>query len=131
MKKTFKLGELSQIDQVLNELEKERLPFPTMFKLHKIRKAVREEVADAARIRHKIINEYADHDENGDVVHVKEDNERMRISMSAENEKACLKEIEDLLNTEVEITYPVIKQSDFSKEVMVSGLVMDALYEFM
>lgn len=73
------------------------IPASTLFILKGMRKKLNEEVSKFNELRTEYIKEYAERDENNNIVYVKENVIRLRDSL------ACNNKIQELENTEIDV----------------------------
>jgi len=112
----IKLGEINIILDNLNKLIDKEINIKTSYKLSKLLKHLVNEynVFDENRI--KLINKYAEKDENNEVRINKENNS---IIITDNNKDKFNKEINELVNIEIEIFIEKIRLDDLG-EIMVS-----------
>ena len=112
----IKLGELSTIIGSLNKLIDKEIPIKTSYKLSKLTRNLMNEYKIYEDNRMKLINKYAEKDENGNIKINKEDNTIMILNG---NRDKFNNEFIELVNIEIELEFDKIKLDDLS-DVMIS-----------
>lgn len=97
----LKLQDIVQNINFYLDFSKQAMSAKTAFKFSKILKQIIEEYNSYNNIRKELIERYAIKDDNGKVIY----DDKQNASISNENYQIFSKEIEDLLNTNVQITY--------------------------
>lgn len=92
------MKEISAFEGIMNELSSLRLPAKTAYKISRIAKKVETELKTFYEMRLKIVQEYGEKDENGELVLAGPDSAKIREESISE----CNKELEDLLGVQVE-----------------------------
>lgn len=93
------LNDILNSNNIFREISNKTLPVKTAFRIARIIRELDKENATFDEARRKIINKYADYDENGNIKQTDEGN----IIIKQECIDACNNEIIELLNTIVEI----------------------------
>jgi len=99
----IKLGQVSDALGVLNILASQKLPSSTAFNVKKLGDTLFQEFKQFEGIRTKTCEEYCDKDADGKPVKVKAENGREEYSFSAEQRELFNKEINELLNEEIDV----------------------------
>ena len=104
------------------------LPLKGAYKLNKIKKAVEKEGEFYTEKFQEIVEKYAKHDENGELV-FSEDGNQIMIKDGMVQE--CNQALEDLQNLEVEIENYGLTLNDLGEDVECTPDELDALMPFM
>lgn len=104
------------------------LPLKGAYKLNKIKKAVEKEGEFYTEKFQEIVEKYAKHDENGELV-FSEDGNQIMIKDGMVQE--CNQALEDLQNLEVEIENYGLTLDDLGEDVECTPDELDALMPFM
>ena len=104
------------------------LPLKGAYKLNKIKKAVEKEGEFYTEKFQEIVEKYAKHDENGELV-FSEDGNQIMIKDGMVDE--CNQALEDLQNLEVEVENYGLTLDDLGEDVECTPDELDALMPFM
>lgn len=110
----------------LTSLNSQKLPLKTAFKLKTIIKKVDEEYEKYDQVRVAALNSYGDKNEEGALVI----DENGNIPLSGDNAQSFVKEMNDLIDLDVEI--PTISVSDLGSELSISSeelMLLDFIVE--
>jgi hypothetical protein len=100
----------SEIEKLINSLSiltKEKLPVKTAYKLVKLLKKIDEEYKIFIEQRSKIINEYSEKDDKGNII-VNKDNDTNSIPIKNEFIKQCELELKELYQISFDIDFSLI-----------------------
>jgi len=98
----FTLAEIQKLNEEISDLLKEKLPVYMKFKLHTLKKKMKDDVDSAQTLQKELFEKYG-YKENG----------TYRIKMDNGNYELFLKEQEELLKHKVELEYEQLKLSVF------------------
>ena len=109
---TIKLNDLLFAMESYKKIDKEKFPLKTAYKLSKLYNVLEAEVKVYEESVKEALIKYAKKDENGEpITQMVEQGERIEID--PEKQAICMKEIEDLNNSEIEIADCNISISEF------------------
>lgn len=109
---TIKLNDLLFAMESYKKIDKEKFPLKTAYKLSKLYNVLEAEVKIYEESVKEALIKYAKKDENGEpITQMVEQGERIEID--PEKQSVCMKEIEDLNNSEIEIADCNILISEF------------------
>ena len=106
----LKLQDIVQNINFYLDFSKQPMSAKTAFKFSKILKQIIEEYNSYNNIRKELIERYAVKDDNGKVIY----DDKQNASINNENYQIFSKEIEGLLNTNVQITYTPLLVGEIS-----------------
>ena len=107
----LKLNELLNATDALQTLSKKSLQARPAFQVVRLLKAADKEIQEFNDIRVKVVNQYGDKDENGELI----TDENGNCHIAPEHINEFNKELNDLLNTEIEINANMLSLEDLEK----------------
>ena len=107
----LKLNELLNATDALQTLSKKSLQARPAFQVVRLLKAADKEIQEFNDIRVKVVNQYGDKDENGELI----TDENGNCHIAPEHINEFNKELNDLLNTEIEINANMLSLSDLEE----------------
>lgn len=110
----------------LSALSERKLPVRAAIQVAKAHRVLREEWEDVEKLREKMIEEYAERDENGEKVRGEEINGQATVKIRQDAREQFNKEWKELLNSEVEVDV-TISLADFGSNVEIEPSILDAL----
>lgn len=110
----------------LSALSERKLPVRAAIQVAKAHRVLREEWEDVEKLREKMIEEYAERDENGEMVRGEEINGQATVKIRQDAREQFNKEWKELLNSEVEVDV-TISLADFGSNVEIEPSILDAL----
>lgn len=110
----------------LSALSERKLPVRAAIQVAKAHRVLREEWEDVEKLREKMIEEYAERDENGEKVRGEEINGQATVRIRPDVREQFNKEWKELLNSEVEVDV-TISLADFGSDVEIEPSILDAL----
>lgn len=110
----------------LSALSERKLPVRAAIQVAKAHRVLREEWEDVEKLREKMIEEYAERDENGEKVRGEEINGQATVRIRQDVREQFNKEWKELLNSEVEVDV-TISLADFGSDVEIEPSILDAL----
>lgn len=117
----FKMYEIKQMKDPLTKLIEKEIPVNTAFRLNKLIKAIDEFLTEIEEYRVKLINQYGVKNE-----------EANQIEVPPKKMKDFSKEMNDLLNEEVEIDFQPININMFGEDLRLSTkdlMILEKLFE--
>ncbi len=106
----IKLFELSNILNSLNNISEISIPISLSYRLSKLCKKLIEEMKQYQESKNKLIKEYAEKDENDNIIINKKDD---TINIKKDKLDMFQKEMEELNNIELEIDFKPIRIEEF------------------
>lgn len=110
-----------------NFLDATMLPLKAAYKLNKIKQAIVKESEFYGEKFQEIVNQYAQHDENGELVYSEDGNQILIKDGMVED---CNKAIEDLQNLEIQIDNCNLKLDDLGENLECTPEQLEALMPF-
>lgn len=107
----LKLNELLNATDALQTLSKKSLQARPAFQVVRLLKAADKEIQEFNDIRVKVVNQYGDKDENGELI----TDENGNCHIAPEHINEFNKELNDLLNTEIEINANMLSLGDLEE----------------
>lgn len=107
----LKLNELLNATDALQTLSKKSLQARPAFQVVRLLKAADKEIQEFNDIRVKVVNQYGDKDENGELI----TDENGNCHIAPEHINEFNKELNDLLNTEIEINANALSLGDLEE----------------
>lgn len=107
----LKLNELLNATDALQTLSKKSLQARPAFQVVRLLKAADKEIQEFNEIRVKVVNQYGDKDENGELI----TDENGNCHIAPEHINEFNKELNDLLNTEIEINANMLSLGDLEE----------------
>ena len=107
----LKLNELLNATDALQTLSKKSLQARPAFQVVRLLKAADKEIQEFNDIRVKVVNQYGDKDENGELI----TDEHGNCHIAPEHINEFNKELNDLLNTEIEINANMLSLGDLEE----------------
>ena len=107
----LKLNELLNATDALQTLSKKSLQARPAFQVVRLLKAADKEIQEFNDIRVKVVNQYGDKDENGELI----TDENGNCHIAPEHINEFNKELNDLLNTEIEINANALSLEDLEE----------------
>lgn len=107
----LKLNELLNATDALQTLSKKSLQARPAFQVVRLLKAADKEIQEFNDVRVKVVNQYGDKDENGELI----TDENGNCHIAPEHINEFNKELNDLLNTEIEINANMLSLGDLEE----------------
>lgn len=120
----MKLYQIESIYQSLTKLLTKELPIKTSYKLSKLGKQVFEEFKTFQEIREKMINKYADRDEEDNIIDIDG-----KVTILSDNIDKFNKEINELMDIDISFNFEGVSIEELG-EIEISGIDLLNLEDF-
>lgn len=97
----MKLNEVVELYSNMRDLATKEMKASLAFKFSRIIKSLENEIQNFEEQRQKLIDQYGEKDENGEVI----SQEDGSIKIQKDREEEMIKEYQDLMNTELDLTF--------------------------